>query len=107
MIDAALDHPAIPVVLAHLGRTDPPGRVIEHIARRGARNVYVDTSALRDAAMVRAAVDTIGAARVLFGSDFPFYRPGDIISLITLSGITEEAVAMILESNARRSLGLD
>jgi predicted TIM-barrel fold metal-dependent hydrolase len=105
MIDASLEYPAVPVVLAHLGRTDPPGRVIEHIARRGAGNVHVDTSALRNASMVGSAVATIGAARVLFGSDFPFYRPGDIISSIESSGITEEAVAMILESNARRLLG--
>jgi len=106
MVDAALDFPAVPVILAHLGRTDPPGRVIEHITRRRAGNVFVDTSALRDAAMVRSAVSTIGAARVLFGSDFPFYRPGDIISLISSSGITEDEIALILEINARELLNL-
>lgn len=106
MIEAARRFPEVPVVLAHLGRTDPPRRVIDAIGRRGAGNVYVDTAAAHDAAMIRAAVETIGAARVLFGSDFPFYAPSGIRALIESAGIGPAELRMILSTNARRLLGL-
>jgi len=105
MIEQACRHPKVPVILAHLGRTDPPELVIHTIRDRGAGNVYVDTSAMRDPAMVSRAIAAIGADRILFGSDFPFYMPKDIIALIRTSGAEESDIDRILGSNARTLLG--
>jgi hypothetical protein len=105
MIDRAAAFGSVPVIIAHLGRTSPPDLVIGLIRDRGARNVYVDTSAMRDAGMVRRAIETIGAERILFGSDFPFYCPRDIIALIRSSGAAERDLERILSLNARELLG--
>ncbi len=107
VIDRAVEHGDVPVILAHLGRTAPPELVIELIRDRGARNVYVDTSAMRDPAMVRRAIDTIGAGRILFGSDFPFYRPADIIALIRSSGAEDGDIERIFCQNAAELFATD
>jgi hypothetical protein len=105
VIERAAEAGRVPVIMAHLGRIEPPDRVIRLIRDRGARNVYVDTSALRDAGMVRRAIETIGAERILFGSDFPFYRPSGIIELIRSCGAAERDIDRILSLNARELLG--
>lgn len=105
VIERAVEHATVPVILAHLGRTTPPDLVIDLIRKRGARNVYVDTSAMRDPIMVRRATDAIGAGRILFGSDFPFYRPAGIIALIRSSGAEDCDVQRILSGNAAELFG--
>jgi predicted TIM-barrel fold metal-dependent hydrolase len=105
VIECAVEHATVPVILAHLGRTSPPELVIELIRERRARNVYVDTSAMRDPVMVRRAIEAIGAGRILFGSDFPFYRPADIIALIRSSGAEEHDLQRILYGNAAELFG--
>lgn len=104
VIERALAFAGVPVIIAHLGRTEPPDLVIDLIADRRASNVCVDTSAMRDAAVVRRAIRTIGAERILFGSDFPFYRPDGIIALIRSSGASDGDIERILSRNARRLL---
>jgi uncharacterized protein len=105
LIDLAAGHHRVPVIMAHLGRTEPPELVIDLIRDRRAGNVYVDTSAMRDPAMVTKAISAIGAGRILFGSDFPFYRPGAIEDLIRSSGASERNLERILYGNARDLLG--
>ncbi len=104
VIDLAGRYPSVPVILAHLGRTAPPELVIELIRERRAGNVYVDTSAMRDPAMVRKAIEAIGADRILFGSDFPFYLPAEIAALISSSGAAEADLERILRRNAAELL---
>jgi predicted TIM-barrel fold metal-dependent hydrolase len=105
LIERAAEVGGVPVIIAHLGRIEPPDRVINLIRDRGARNVYVDTSALRDPGMVRRAIETIGAERILFGSDFPFYSPASIITLIRSCGAAERDIDRILSLNARELFG--
>jgi predicted TIM-barrel fold metal-dependent hydrolase len=83
----AVAHPAVPVVVDHLGRfdlTDDRLRAIEELIRLAPlQNVYVKMSALgflshdewpyRDLWPVLASViDAFGAERVMWGSDYPF-----------------------------------
>lgn len=106
MIVLARAHPRVPLILAHLGRTDPPDLVIGLIRGHGAENAYVDTSAMRDAAMIGRAIASIGAGRILFGSDFPFYSPQGILALIRSSDAGEADKERILSANSRELLGL-
>ena len=69
---------------------------------------YVDSVVFDDRAL-RLLVDTVGADRVLVGSDYPYplgERPAG--GLVRKPGFLDEAVrAKILDGNAQRFLGLD
>lgn len=53
-------------------------------------------------------IRTIGAERVLLGSDFPWYEPGDVIAAVEeLPGLGEGERGAILGENAAALLGLD
>ena len=54
-----------------------------------------------------ALVHDIGPERVMFGSDFPWYDPGEMIKIVrSLPGFTDDELAGILGGNAARILGL-
>jgi aminocarboxymuconate-semialdehyde decarboxylase len=69
------------------------------------RRFHVDT-VTHDATLLRAAIDFLGADRVLLGSDYPFdmglERPADSVRELGLDAAGEEA---ILGGNALRLLG--
>jgi uncharacterized protein len=103
--------PHLRVVLAHLGRGHPDEAVA--LAERFAR-VAFDTCAVVTAAPVpwRLAdaeavtlIRRLGAARVCFGSDYPWFDPvADAARIASLPGLTESERAAILGENARRLL---
>jgi predicted TIM-barrel fold metal-dependent hydrolase len=52
-------------------------------------------------------IRAIGAGRVLMGSDFPWYEPGDVIAAVEeLPGLGAAECAAILGENAAELLGL-
>lgn len=54
-----------------------------------------------------ALIREIGAERVLLGSDFPWYEPGDVIAAVEeLPGLGEAERAAILGENAAALLGV-
>jgi len=67
-------------------------------------NVMLDTSAMPYPDMIRRAVETIGAERVLFGSDGPGCRPALEVEKVRLAGLSAEDEALVLGGNARRIL---
>lgn len=101
-------YPDVPIILTKMGRG------IEHyfeaslaVAMRNA-NVYFDT-VTTTAAHLRRAVDTIGASRIMFGTDWsPTWRlvrePADLYTLrlkpIREAGLSEEDTQQILSRTA-------
>lgn len=106
VIRIAPQYPEISFILAHLGRTNPPMLTVDLIRRRRASNVYVDTSAMRDAGVLQKAASIMRADKILFGTDFPFYRPKDILPLILNSGIRPDQQTQILATNAQQLFNL-
>jgi predicted TIM-barrel fold metal-dependent hydrolase len=68
------------------------------------RNVYLDISGLSFSRMgiLEYAVETIGADRVLFGSDFTINDPGAVIARVLNAKLTNDVKKQILYDNARQ-----
>jgi predicted TIM-barrel fold metal-dependent hydrolase len=67
-------------------------------------NLYLETSAMPYPQLIAAAVERVGAARVIFGSDGPGCNPAlelDKIRRLGFDGATEE---LVLGGNASRLL---
>jgi predicted TIM-barrel fold metal-dependent hydrolase len=72
----------------------------EIVAWTGAPNAPAEEELVR-------LIRDIGVERVLFGSDFPWYDPGEMVTTVrTLSGLSDGELAAILGENAARILRL-
>ncbi len=102
-------NPRLTVVLAHLGGA--AWREVRPLARRFP-NVFFDCAEIvswvgaPNAPTPADLVDlirSVGHERVLFGSDYPWYSPGDAVSTIrSLPGLSEDQQASVLGVNAVR-----
>ena len=107
-----------PSDIAHLARRHPAATIImAHLAGVGVRgvrdvadcpNVCIDTSGSQPVSdIVAYAVATIGAGRVLFGSDVPVRDFASQLGRVTGAGLRRRDRELILSGNARRLLKLD
>lgn len=95
--------PRVPIIMAHLTGCGVRGV----LAVKDCPNVVVDTSgAAPEAGIVEYAVETLGADRVLYGSDVPIRDFAVAIARITGSRLDAKAKRKILHDNARRLLRL-
>jgi uncharacterized protein len=107
-------HPGLPLVLAHLG-----GAAWREAAELAAAfpTARFDLSEIvswsghapgaPSPAELSALIREIGAERVLMGSDYPWYEPGDVVAAVEeLPGLGAEERAAILGGNAASLLGL-
>lgn len=100
LLAAAAFHGA-PVVLAHMG-----GTRITHEERALILDlpIYIDTSIsnlLLPEDYFKRFLDAFGTERVLFGSDFPYALPKEIVSYLEAIPLTEEERQAIYCDNAR------
>jgi predicted TIM-barrel fold metal-dependent hydrolase len=103
--------PGLRLVVAHLGggswrqirelaATHPEVRfdLSEVVAWTGAPNAPTEEELVE-------LIRDVGVERVMFGSDFPWYEPGEMAKAVrTLPGLSEDDVAAILGGNAARFL---
>lgn len=78
--EIAENFPRLKIQVAHMGRGKPgdiPFMLHVMEALRPFANVFFDTSTIRQPEVVTKAVDLIGAERILYGSDFPFFMDAD------------------------------
>jgi predicted TIM-barrel fold metal-dependent hydrolase len=107
-------HPGLPLVLAHLG-----GAAWREVAELATAfpSARFDLSEIASwsghapgapsPAELSALIGEIGPERVLLGSDFPWYEPGDVVAAVeALPGLGDEERAAILGGNAAALLGL-
>lgn len=103
-------HPRVNFQLAHAGaRSFTPEHAVE-VGRfvRGYPNAYVDLGALpTDSESLEALVETVGADRVMFGTDWPHFAQGtamrQALDHVRRPGrFTSAQAAMILGENALR-----
>ena len=105
--------PDLTVIVAHMGRHTPnTGEHVESSLQGLGEypNVFFETSTVRDPACIRRAVEVVGAARVLFGSDTPFNSYLDAnpldreLTVIRDSGLALTVQEQILGQNLLRLL---
>ncbi|MDQ1732709.1 MAG: uncharacterized protein QOK10_2868 [Pseudonocardiales bacterium] len=92
------------IVLGHMGGYFHVDEAIE-VAERHA-NIILETSATPYPAKIAEAVERIGAARVVFGSDGPVSSPVLERDKIMIAGLSPEDTALVLGENAARLLGV-
>lgn len=98
--------PRLRLICAHMGgytEWDEARDCLQH------ENVLVDCSSshwiLGDAGL-RAAIRFFGADRVLFGTDFPMWDPGQELRHVRALGLTETELEKVLHLNAEKMLGI-
>jgi predicted TIM-barrel fold metal-dependent hydrolase len=98
--------PQITFVCAHWGGGLPFYALMPEVGT-ALSNVYFDTAAspflYRDEIFPHVA-QTIGADKILFGSDFPLIRQSRIVKSVRSLGLPSETMSMILGGNAERIL---
>lgn len=104
--------PQLKIILAHSGRKWPFSgeEVLERVipALKGYEDLYFDTSTIRDSRTIAGMVKAVGSERILFGSDYPFFREEgeDVIEAelapILKADIPEGERENILKNNFKR-----
>ena len=100
-------YPEMPILMVHMGMEDwEMNRAVVEIAHR-CPNMHLVGSATTDKAIMHA-IDVLGAERVLFGSDAPFYRPHVARAMYDagLSDLTDEEKALVMGGNAAKLFNL-
>jgi len=68
-------------------------------------NLYADTSAVRHFDLLKTVLDSVGARRVLFGSDGPWLHPAVELEKIYQLELPREEEALVLKGNVLRLFG--
>ena len=105
LIEIATAAPEVTMVGAHLGAGASFYLSMPEV-REATPNLLFDTAAsslLYDSHAVARLAETVGAERVLFGSDFPLKRPGPELKR-TLAGLDPATGQAIAGENARKQL---
>ena len=99
--------PDLTMVVAHMGGYQMWGQVREHLV---GRDIYLDTSYCPEGDLkgeeMAALIRDHGAARVVFGTDFPWGHPGKDITRLCELGLNQEEIEAIAWQNAQDLLGL-
>lgn len=114
-------YPGMKIIASHLGGLLPMvvKRVDDHIDFEAPdtperpslafRRLWYDTVAHNHLPALRAAVEALGAERLLLGTDFP-YQPGELfyaaVDYVRRAGLAEAEVQAILDRNAAALFGL-
>ena len=71
-------------------------------------NIYLDTASSQvDMGYIEAAVEAVGAERVVFGTDLPLLDPFTQLAKVTGADLTEEDKGLILGGNIARLIEMD
>jgi predicted TIM-barrel fold metal-dependent hydrolase len=65
-------------------------------------NIHLDLAYQAEPATTEFFVSEVGAGRVLYGSDAPFFEPAQVIASIEAAKITETEREQIFRGNAER-----
>ena len=76
-------------------------------AAHATTNLHLETSGALDRAKIPAAVEVLGAHRILFGSGSPHVDPAAALGVVQDAGISPDAKNRILSGNAHRLFGFE
>lgn len=97
--------PHLIFVFAHPGERDSYMLHLERIKKY--ENAYLDISGtgLFRNGMLRYGIDTVGADRILFGTDYPICNPGMYTGGVLFEELSETELTKVAYKNAERLLG--
>jgi predicted TIM-barrel fold metal-dependent hydrolase len=101
------EYPRLKIVLAHLGGYRMWDDVEEHIAGRGAGNVYLDTAFTvteMPAEQLMRIVRAHGIDRILFGTDSPWTYPDKDLAFFIQQDLENSELEALLHKNAEQLL---
>jgi len=93
--------PDMPVILVRAGQA--VDRLLLPFMDRH-HNLYIETSYYLGTGALERLSDRFGAERLIFGTGMPRYAPGPAITLVSYSGLDEEAKRLVAGGNLRRLL---
>lgn len=103
--DLAMSFPKLKFIIAHMGFYGFHTEAIT-MARR-VENLYLDTALFELPAIIASAVKTLGATKILYGSDAPFAPfKLEIEKISVYAKLRDEDMARILGQNIAAMLGL-
>jgi len=108
VVRLAAAFPNLIIVCAHWGGGLPFYELLPEVAEV-LQNVYYDTAAstyIYRSAIFPLAAQAAGAAKILWGSDYPLLNQRRFLAQVRASGLDDSALAAILGENARRLLRL-
>ncbi len=101
------EFPDLPFILAHPSAgKDPFLKRLELVA--SFPNLYLDYSGsgIMRWGMIRHCIDTAGADKFLFGTDFPVCNPAMYVGCMLSENLSAEEQRLILSGNFRRLVGM-
>jgi predicted TIM-barrel fold metal-dependent hydrolase len=99
--------PELRVICAHWGGGLPFYALMPEVAD-AMKNTFFDTAAtpfLYRPQVFETVAATVGADKILFGSDYPLLSPKRVMAQIEAADLPRDSKAMILGGNAQRLLG--
>ena len=108
-ITLAKQRPNLNVILAHLGGDQPSlcTSCAKEVKNSGMKNIFLGTESVREFYFVNEVVKTVGAEKVIFGSDYNLGLPQMYIPIIESLNISNEEKELIFSGNISRLLNLD
>ena len=100
-------YPGLKIILAHLGG-DQPGLYLEcakEVKKLNSENIYLGTESVREFHFVGNVVNTVGADKVIFGSDYNLGLPKMYIPVVESLNIPDPDKELIFSGNLLRILG--
>jgi len=98
--------PGVKIIMLHMGRTHMfvPDAIV---AAKAAPNLYLETTG-QLSRYILAAIRGVGAERVIYGSDTPYFVPQPrLMEISMLPGISKEEKELVLGRNLATLLGLE
>ena len=107
-IELAKQRPDLNVILAHLGGDQPSlcTGCAKSVKESGAENIYLGTESVREFYFVNKVVQTVGAEKVIFGSDYNLGLPKMYIPIVESLDVSNEEKELIFSGNISRLLNL-
>ena len=105
-LETAQKFPELRLILAHLGGDQPSicTQCAKDVRDGGYKNVYLGTESVREFHFVNEVVNTLGADKVIFGSDYNLGLPASYLPIIDRLKISNEEKELIYSGNAMKLL---
>lgn len=101
-VELARRHPTVSFVLCHMGgdSTDLVQGVVDALsAEDGPRNAWLGTESIRQYWIVGAAIERLGADRVIFGSDYNLNHPRSFLAVVEALHLPKPQAQAVLGDN--------
>ena len=108
-IALAKQRPGLNIILAHLGGDQPSlcTSCAQSVKESGMDNLYLGTESVREFYFVNEVVKTVGAEKVIFGSDYNLGLPNMYIPVVESLKVSQEEKELIFSGNISRLLNLE